>query len=218
MQLHLVDELGLYAYSTEVIKLEWGVNIYLPQDISVRRLISNILVYKGKSPSRHVYEGDGMMFLIDLNEFSIKIYNKSAQHQNHEHDNVMRYELRIERKSLLNRMGIYSVHDLFDKKKISALQDKLLETTEHLLFFDYDIKSENIPTRSKTLLFEYNNSGAWEKLMQNKPELYRKKKKSFALQVTKASGIDWNKLVHEAVDLEAKKLLIGKPQDETLQV
>ena len=85
----LVNELGLDVYSTEVIKLEWGVNFSLPQDISVNRLIQNILVYKGKSPSRHVYEGDGMMFLIDLNEFSIKIYNKSAQHQNHEHDDTL---------------------------------------------------------------------------------------------------------------------------------
>lgn len=203
----LIEELGLDRYATEVIKLEWGVNCPLPEEIAVNRLISNILVYKGRRPSQYGYEGDGMMFLIDLNDFSIKIYNKSAQHKGHEHSNVLRYELKVNRKNLLNRLGIYALSDLFEEHCIHALQDKLSATIEHLLFYDYSIAPETIPARSKALLLEYNNSVAWTNLLHHKPELYRKKKKAFTDQVTKASGIDWNKLLQDKVKETSNSLL-----------
>jgi hypothetical protein len=54
--------------------------------------------------------------------------------------------------------------------------------------------------------------------MQSNPELYRKKKKSFAKQVTKVSGVDWNQLLRESVNNEAKKLFPTELQAEALQV
>jgi hypothetical protein len=204
----LADELELDMYCTEVIKLEWGLNFPFPQEIAVNRFISNILVYKGKRPAYHGYEGGGMMFLIDLNDFGIKIYNKSAQRQAEDvHGNVMRYELKVNRKPLLNRMGIYSLSDLFDNRCTDALQSKLLESINHLVFYDYSIKAADVPPRNKALLLEYNNSQAWSSLMHNNQELYRKKKKSFATQVTKVSGIDWNKLLYDKVSTESEKLI-----------
>lgn len=157
-----------------------------------------------------------MMYVIDLNEFSIKIYNKSAQQNTH--DNVLRQEIKIGRKAFLNRMGIYTMADLFDTKALSAIHEKLLDVDEHLIFYDYNIQVKDVPKKTVPLLLEYNNGPAWMNLMQSNPELYRKKKRSFAKQVTKASGVDWNKLLQESVSNEAKKLFPTELQVEALLV
>ncbi len=202
----LREEFALDMRTTAVLTLEWGLNIHLPRQISANRLIQNILVYKGKKPAYHGYENGGMMFRIDLSDFSIKIYNKSAQ-SGDEHGNVMRYEWKATRKPQLQRLGIYSLGDLFNKRCTDKLQKKLLETTDHLLFYDYQTKPAVIPARSRAVLLEYNHPHAWERLMHSNPEVYRKKKKSFATQVTKASGVDWNKLLREGIKEASKPLL-----------
>jgi hypothetical protein len=212
----LATEFDLDMLTTKVIKLEWGLNIALPISVFVDRLLNNMLVYKGRMPSREVFKNGGMMYVIDLNEFSIKIYNKSAQQNTH--DNVLRQEIKIKTKATLNRMGIYTMADLFDTKALSAIHEKLLDVDEHLIFYDYNIQVKDVSKRTIPMFLEYNNSPAWMNLMQNNPELYRKKKKSFAKQVTKVSGVDWNKLLQESVSNEAKKLFPTELLAEALMV
>ena len=202
----LAMEFELDMNTTEVIKLEWGLNITLPEDMPVNCLIRNILVYKGKTPSQHVFEKNGKMYVFDLNEFSIKIYNKSAQFKEFSHTNIMRYELPIHRKAMLNKL-VFILNDLFKKKNIKALQSKLLNTIDHLIFYDYSIRPTGLPRKTLELFFEFKNATAWEKLQKANPELYRKKKIAFAKQVIKYSDLNWNKFLKEEIKQASAKLL-----------
>ncbi len=198
----LCQELDLPT-TTEVIKLEYGLNFPLPANISVNRFISNILVYKGKIPAERNF-GNGMMIKFDLAEFAIKIYNKGAQHRTH--SNIIRYELAVQNRSFLKRVGIHTVIDLQIPLVAKKLQSKLLDVTGHLVYYDNEIIPDSLNKRQMAEFLRFYKPQAWERLIAENPELYKKKKKAFATKVTKASGINWNKLFYERVEEEASKL------------
>ncbi len=202
--------------STAVIKLEYGLNFSLPSDISATRFIENILVYKGKLPDQERFNGAGVMARFKLAEFGFKIYDKSAQHKLH--SNVVRYELAANRKSYLNKAGIYTVDDLSKQSTLSTLQKNLVDAIRHFVFYDHDIEFSKLNRTKLKCFFQFKSAQAWERLMVNNPELYRKKRKTFATAVTKASGVDWNQLFHDNVKDESSKLSHsdeGKSQMET---
>lgn len=209
----LLNDLGLPADATEVIKLEYGQNFSVRPEIPANRFINNIVTYKGGMPTYKGYDNGGMLVEFGLDEFGAKIYNKSAQQGIN--SNVVRAELSLNRKRQLNDLGIYTASDLLSNQATKALQKKLLYFTKHLIFYDFDLPAKNLTKRQLVLFLEYCKADAWKKLQDNNPDLYRKKKWSFANHVTEASGIDWNQLFYDGIANESSKLLQSPEKAKT---
>ena len=201
----LERDLNIDLSKAEVIKLEWGLNIQLPETISVNRFIENILTYKGHMPNYQQYQGGGLMRSFDLNEYVIKIYDKGAQTK--KLSKLLRMELAVRKKTFLRRIGIFYVSDLYDKRNIKKLHRAFEKVIPHIIFYDHAIVCENLGPRDLKLLSNFNNSFAWKDLIRKNPELYRKKKPQFRKKITALSGFDWNKLLHELISNESQKLL-----------
>ena len=200
--IQLLNELGLEADQLEISQLEYGVSFSLPPEIPVNRFIRSILVYKGDMPIFKGYKGGGMMIQFEKDDYGFKIYNKSAQ--KNIQSNVARHELVVNANQLY-KLGIYTVKDMFTKRAIKALEKQLLGVIQELVFYNADVNRKNLNTRELRLLLEFCKDESWAELHDNNPESYRKKKKRFAEVVTKASGIDLNKLFYDSVANESLK-------------
>lgn len=201
----LESDLQIDLTKAEVIKLEWGLNVSLPETISVNRFIENILVYKGHMPNYKQYPGGGIMRTFDLNEFFIKIYDKGIQSK--KLSNLLRFELAARRKTFLRRIGIYYASDLLNNSSLKKLHSTFLKLNTHIIFCDNEIDMIRMKSRDLKLLSQLNKPLDWHCLMKKNPELYRKKKPLFRKKITELSGIDWNKYLDELIKDESTKLL-----------
>ena len=203
----LLNDFGVPGEATEVTKVEYGSNLFVPHEISAHRFINNIITYKGKTPVYKGYNNGGTMILFELDEYGVKIYNKSAQ-QGLSSGNMVRTELFVNEKEQLQDLGIYTANDLFSKHVTEALSKALNDFFKHLIFYDFDIPTKSLSKKQLALFLEYSKADAWSKLQENNPDLYRKKKWSFAKHVTEASGICWNQLFPDSVANEPSTLLL----------
>src|SRR3954451_25093123 len=171
-QIH--DDFDLNIDQTEIIKLEWGLNLLLPENISARQFTNNIISYKGKSPSYTGYDNGGLLCSFDLGEIEIKIYDKGSQCG--KESNLLRYEIKIKRKSWFNRHDIFSVYDLTTPSKIKKMNALFIKIIHHLIIYDYRITPKNISPKDLRMFLVLNSSQGWSMLMERNPQLYRKKK------------------------------------------
>jgi hypothetical protein len=204
--IQLEEDLGIVLSIVEVIKLELGVNVYLPPNISAAGLIESVLVYKGRVPSHIYYKNSGLMRQFKLSEFDIKIYDKGNQHGKGNH--YLRYEIVIKKKQNLARKGINYASDLLNKSKLLKINDELINTVDHLIFYDHEIPNYKLTSKQKEFFLENNSASSWNKLMKEKPALYRKRKPSFRKTIKNITGNDWSEWLKEAVRKESHLLFL----------
>ncbi|HRH50016.1 MAG TPA: hypothetical protein PLP23_14770 [Panacibacter sp.] len=197
-------DLGVDFSKAEVMRLEWGLNIDLPSDISVNRFIENVLTYKGRIPDYKQYPGGGLMRTFDLTEFFIKFYDKSAQAKNL--SNVLRMELVGRRKTFFKRIDIKSVSDLYKTSSVLRLQEELMKINSHIIFYDNEIETGTLLRKDMQLIADFNRPLGWHNLMKFNPELYRKKKPQFRKRITEISGINWNECLKEMITIHSSQL------------
>ena len=163
---------------TVLTNLEFGFNIAVSKDPKTI-IDSNLLMNNFKSPSKNLkFSGSGDYKEFQLTDYRNKIYNKSKQYRLK--DNILRVELKIIQKRLLQKLGINCLEDLLDKEVLKRLFKLFIEKFEGLIIVD-DFDPEIIPETACSMLNKYMNSNYWTRInTQKSPKQISKLKLEFA--------------------------------------
>jgi hypothetical protein len=150
---------------TKLTNLEFGFNIAVSKDPQI--ILDNyVLMNNFKAPNRNEkFRGKGDYKQFILTDYSIKIYNKSKQFNLE--SNVLRVELKIVRKRLLNSLGIHCLEDLLDKEVLKRLFKLFVEHFEGLNIVD-NFEQENVPEKDRNKLNRYMSPIYWIRIKSEK--------------------------------------------------
>jgi len=169
-----IDEMknysGLDSEQTKITNLEFGFNVLVdenPQGI----IDKNVMMFNHKSPSKNLkFAGKGDYKEFQKTDYSIKIYNKSKQYNQWEY--ILRVEIKITMKRVLERFGIFNLNDLKDKEKLKALFEFFIEKIERVHIIDEFEHRADIPKKVKDILVKYTSPFYWKTIF-NKPQNIR---------------------------------------------
>ncbi|MFC0776565.1 hypothetical protein [Flavobacterium sp. HJSW_4] len=149
--------------------LELGFNLKL--DFDPKKLIdNNLLMYDYKSHAKNLkFRGNGDYKEFTKTDSSIKIYNKSKQYGKEFKisNNILRIELKLKSKRIIQRLGIFSLNDLLDKEKIFTVFKFLYNEYQKLMIID-GLDKFDIPQQDLEKLNKYTNPNYWQRLRENK--------------------------------------------------
>lgn len=150
---------------TKLTNLEFGFNIVVSKDPQII-LDNNVLMNNFKAPNRNEkFKGKGDYKEFMLTDYHIKIYNKSKPYKLDY--NVLRVELKIVKKRLLNSLGIHCLEDLLNKEVLKSLFKLFVEKFEGLNIVD-DFKQEKVPENDRNKLNKYMNPVYWIRIKSEK--------------------------------------------------
>ncbi len=173
---NVIDEIVQYLEidpgKTKVTNLEFGFNIQLNKD--PQKIIDrNVLMYRHSSHSKNLkFSGRGDFKEYEMTDYSVKVYNKSKQYKTKNH--IMRIEVKILMKRILERFGVFTLDDLKDKIKIKRLFSFFLTQFNNLLIIDDFNDNHSIPISVKNKLNRYTNPIYWKTNFDYKPDRIRK--------------------------------------------
>jgi hypothetical protein len=160
---------------TLLTNLEFGFNLAVSKDPKTI-IDSNVLMNNFKSPNKNLkFKGTGDYKEFQLTDYRIKIYNKSKQYKLK--DNILRVELKIIQKRLLQSLGIHCLEDLLDKEVLKRLFKLFIEKFEGLIIVD-DFDPKIIPEKDYNKLNKYTNPNFWIRIKSEKSpkQIYTLKK------------------------------------------
>lgn len=174
-----------YAHLT---KLEVGFNLELNEDID--DLIDNVFIMfkEGHYSIRDTFGGDGLLKRFVYSQFDIKVYNKGKQFGLDRR--VLRFEVVLKEKRVIEKLGIKSVSDLKDKRNLRRVIAMVLRKFKemHILDSFYNIRKED---RDK--LYKYTNSLFWNYHIVNKSYAYKSKQRKLFNQLVVNYKLDVKK-------------------------
>jgi hypothetical protein len=162
---------------TKLTNLEFGFNLAVSKDPKII-IDSNLLMNNYKAHNKHLkFSGTGDYKEFQLTDYRIKVYNKSKQYKLN--TNILRVEIKIIKKRLLQQMGIYCLEDLLDREHIEQLFQLFMNKFEGLNIID-DYDPETIPEKDRNKLNEYTNPNFWIRIKSEKsPKVIYRLKKDF---------------------------------------
>lgn len=150
---------------TSLTNLEMGFNIKLNCD-SQKIIENNVLMYDLKNHNKDLpFRGKGDYKEFMKTDYSIKIYNKSKQYALN--DNTIRIELKIVKKRLLQKLGIFSLEDVLVKDVLYRVFILLMNEFDKVLIID-DFDKLNIPPNDLKRLNKYTNPNFWKRIRKDK--------------------------------------------------
>lgn len=168
---------------TCLTNLEMGFNIKL--DGNPQKIIdNNILMYDLKNHNKDMkFSGKGDYKEFQKTDYSLKIYNKSKQYQLN--DNILRIEIKIIKRRLLQRLEVYSLEDLLKKDVLFRVFSLLWNEFEKILIID-NFDSFEIPTKDLEKLNKYTNPNYWTRLRNEKSyKVFKRLEKDFNLLINR---------------------------------
>jgi hypothetical protein len=162
---------------TSLTNLEFGFNLAVSKDPKII-IDNNLLMNNYKAHNKHLkFSGTGDYKEFQLTDYRIKVYNKSKQYKLN--TNILRVEIKIIKKRLLQQMGIYCLEDLLDREPIEQLFQLFMNKFEGLNIID-DYDPETIPEKDRNKLNEYTNPNFWIRIKSEKsPKVIYRLKKDF---------------------------------------
>ncbi|GBF22541.1 MULTISPECIES: hypothetical protein [Arenibacter] len=160
----LCSELNIKPQYTKLTNLEFGLNIPLSYDPKV--FIENSLLmfdFEDHNVSEK-FNNRGDYKEFRKSDYSIKIYNKSKQYGCK--DFILRVEVKIIKKRVLERLGIFSLADLRDIESYYSLYGFLVDRFNKLLIVDSQIMRNALKTGQINMLKNYTNPHYWINLKQ----------------------------------------------------
>jgi hypothetical protein len=180
------------AKATSITNLELGFNIIINEN--PQKYIDNyLLMYDLKAPNRNEkFLGKGDYKEFRRTDYYMKIYNKSKPYKLD--NNVLRVEIKIIRKRLLQLLGVYSLEDILDKQILKNIFELLMQKFEGLTIID-EFNEIEIPPDELERLKNYMNDNYWIRIKQKKTpkQVYILKKDFIMLQIK----YNLNKTKHE---------------------
>lgn len=203
--------------NTIITNLEFGFNLEVSKDPKLI-IDKNVLMNNYKSPNKNLkFLGKGDYKEFQLTDYSIKIYSKSKQFKLE--NNILRVEIKITKKRLLQQLGINSLEDLLYCWSYEKLFTFFREKFEGLNIVD-DFDSNSIPENDYNKIIKYTNPNFWIRLKDKKSAkvIYRLKK-DFKYLLSKYNLLKTKKEIEDKLgskfiellnpncsDLESKKI------------
>lgn len=187
----LSERYGIDLASALIHSLEIGVNIQL--DYTPQIILKNVICHKGKAFDSLDRRDKKLGLICVHTDYSVKLYDKGYQNKTPELDKyVLRYEVKLHRRRMLQPFGISTLADLKDIEKTTSLITLLWERLSEIVFFDYSFKAKEL-SKSKRLNWErYSNPNYWAGLNFR---TYHKARKQYAELLEKYKCIDWQQFV-----------------------
>lgn len=179
--------------------IEVGVNLSVLTDPT--SLIKNFLLYKQKEFEPLVVTGKGYGRQCCLQQFTIKVYNKSLQYGLPNH--LLRFEVKVTRMKFLKKYGInkLSMDDLKRPEVYPSLLKMLLDVFSQILLFNPDLDLDAIQNpKDRELVIEGKYPEYWKSLP-------RQRKRDRIKRFTELTGVSQiKKQLEEKITAKWNKL------------
>lgn len=167
------------AKNTSITNLELGFNILINEN--PQKYIDNyLLMYDLKAPNRNEkFLGKGDFKEFRRTDYYMKIYNKSKPYKLDY--NILRVEIKIIRKRLLELLGVYTLEDILDREILKNIFQLLMQKFEGLTIID-EFSEIKIPPDELERLKNYMNDNFWIRIKEKKtPKQVYSFKKDFRM-------------------------------------
>lgn len=190
---------------TSITNLEFGFNLVVNK---APKLIidKHVLMNNYKAPNKNLkFLGKGDYKEFQLTDYSIKIYSKSKQFKLD--SNVLRVELKIIKKRLLQQLGINSLEDLLHSWAYIKLFNFFREKFEGVIIVD-EFDSGLVPENDYNRMIKYTNPNYWIGIRDKKSAkvIYRLKK-DFDYLLNKYNVLKTKKEIGDKLDSKFTELL-----------
>lgn len=172
-----IDYLGkniIDASKTRLTQLEFGLNIDIkksPETI-VRR---NFFMHKYRGGSGNNFHGKGELKQFSHDNFIIKVYDKGKQFELDK--NVLRFEIKFIKAGEFQKIGIFNIEDLKNKKNLRKLFFYLIKRFDEMTIVDDFDENSIAKVNDYNKLGRYTNPTFWTEeikgVHQNKRARYR---------------------------------------------
>ena len=192
--------------------VEFGVNV--ETIFNVDQLINNILHYKGDTFSK-MRSRDRTCIGVDCykGRYGLKAYNKGRQYGLE--DNIFRFENKVFKMEHLKVVGIFTLADLLDRKKLAHLGKLLIASFEEMIIYDKSIDTTRLNKPTKQFYEKAWNPKYWEELKKENPKRFDYYRNRFRIIVKERST---NNRQEQALKLISEKWneLLSVADEKTL--
>lgn len=182
--------------------LEFGVNVSPP--FNPYEFCGNVIAFRGESFSKFRTNGKDKIqigFEATKNQYSVKVYDKGKQYRKSE--NILRYEIRVNKMERIKYTGIYFLSDLTDRNKLEALGLILNEVFDELIICD-KVNPSDLSKNEFRIYTEGKNPKEWE---QYTPKQRTTRKKQFNEIIGRHGQNNWKETTARMVNEKWRMLL-----------
>lgn len=164
----LENKLRIDFDNTYLTRFEFGLNIDLgsnPTDF----LDENILFYNYKTPCYNPkYKPREKIKKFSLNDYEIKIYNKSEHFRLKENlKNILRIEIKYKTKKIIQRLGVFNLKDLQNKDVILNIYADFFNKIKDVIIVDDYKGSLYMNSNEREDFIKYTNQNYWIDINKN---------------------------------------------------
>lgn len=183
---------GIDSDQARINSLEFGVNFTTP--IPCSQVMNSIISYRGGIEYElRSFHGTGDLKRFSFTNYQIKVYNKSlyAHSKGHESfnlDNLLRFEIHVDRMRYLTEKGIIlnKVADLFNPRNHEKMGQLLEGTFRNLIMLDTRIDMDQMSRDDKEVLDAGSNPRYWKEIYKlpstKKAQRFLKKYRSIVVK------------------------------------
>ncbi|MCI0922518.1 hypothetical protein [Sphingobacterium rhinopitheci] len=215
----IIIEFDLSAQKAKIMQLEFGLNFIPPKEFTPQQVIDYAEYHeKNKSISKYTYEKRFQKIGFKhgryiYNTFKIiKFYWKGNQfnHLPEVNTNTLRFEIKSNKTTYINKLGIMFIEDLTESNLYLQLSDSLKSEFKQVLFLIDDVNSAMLTHIEKNNLDKYLRSQFWSKLITNtKDRNAFSRHKAKYQNILEKTGANLNAHLLEIITIKLNQLLEG---------
>lgn len=163
-------DFGINSNEAIIHVLEFGININI--GVNPNDVLKKIICYKQNAIEKMKVKDSGANGVQSvLNQFVVKIYNKSAQYKPENKPDILRAEKKITRMQSVAKIGIKTISDLLDDAKLVQLKVLLIAMVEDCIFHE-NLNEAKLNQSQKKLYNDAGNPRFWEGLSKRMRAYY----------------------------------------------
>ncbi len=157
-------------------QLEFGLNI--ETSCPAEKIIEeNVLMHGFKGYSHNMkFNGKGAFLQYDHTEYELKLYDKAKQ--NELNKNLLRLEIRIRTKRVLNSLGVYQLNDLKSVLVLEKLFDHFRKRISQVKIVDYVSENHNMTTKDYNSFIKFRDPRYWNVDLKGKSKSNTKSRRA----------------------------------------
>lgn len=212
------NQLQIKPTKAIIHNLEFGLNLVNPP-VDVDQFLESVLRYRSCSFQRMKGRYGKPISGIEcgLSQFSIKLYNKKKQYHRIVKDEILRYEVHVNKMDYFKKtqINIHSLDDLLKESTMQALGKNLVNVFAELLIYDYRIIPNMLTPSEKALIQVGKFSQYWEELKQNNSHKHDYLRRKFRDIFRQHLGETIQDKLLKEISHKWQSLLKGKPEVAT---
>ena len=196
----LQNELNLNPAKCRLENIEFGVNVQLPFNPDL--ILKNLLFHNSKKFNQTI--PNSYFSISEKNQYSIKIYNKTAQYKNliknleyriknafdeierkklefeknkileNLKPNTLRFEIKFTKMKIPNELGLFYLSDLTKPNVLENFKNLLLKELRDVYFHDYTINENLLSKVQKINIKDFKNPNFWQNLNRKDKYYYKR--------------------------------------------